>query len=170
MIKMNERNVIILEGKEEELKEIMEILKNKKITHIKHNEELFLETLTNKLEEVENRFNQPILRNEKFLADIIFYGTEIEKISKDAQFVYSIYSDGYVNARYEIEGNDNELPNENLFMLPTAKYGAEDKQSICEMLDWNELTLHSKSLRNGNDYVVTETYKLNKIKTLGMGN
>ena len=166
---MENLKTFIFEGTEEEIKEIVELLGKKNISHVSNDEKRYLSVLLAKAEEEEDRLNQPILKNEKFLADAIFYGTKLEQMAKETKFDYSIYSDGDADIRYDASGG-NEILNQDLFNIPESKYYAGDRRTIGQIMEWEELELNTKTLRYGGDYVVNETVVLNKIKTIEMGN
>jgi hypothetical protein len=165
---MENLKTIVLEGSEEEIREIVEMLESKNIKYVKNGRKRYLSTLLAKAEEEEDRLNQPILKNEKFISDAIFYGTKLEQIANETNLNYSIYSDGGADISYDANSG-NEILNKDIFNIPNSRYYAGDNRTINQIMEWDELELNTKTLRNGDDYTVNETVVLNKIKTIEMG-
>jgi hypothetical protein len=165
---MEELKTIIIEGSEEELKEVLALLQSKNIAYIKKGEKKYLSTLLAKTEEQEDSLNQPIIKSEKFLSDAIFYGTKLEKMANESKLNYSIFSDGDADIKYVSDDNRSIL-NDNIFNLPNPKHYRKVDKTISQIMEWDELNLNTITLRNGDDYIVSEITNLTKIKTIEMG-
>jgi hypothetical protein len=160
----NNTEMIVLEVDKNQIETILEYLTKENVIFSTEKDIEFNEKLLNKMISLEKETNQKELKNQKFLADTIFYGTVFEKIAIESNFYYNHYS-GSSDLQY-----DNALEYGVIGDVSMEFEKIDALFSIDNIMGWNSFNFNNKFFNKLGTYNLLEKVKMNKIKTIELGN
>jgi hypothetical protein len=159
----NNTEMIVLEVGKNQMETILEYLTKENIIFATEKDTKFNEKILNKMISLEEEANQKELSNQKFLGDIVFYGTELEGVAVESDFYYKNY------------GKTSDLQ-----YVDSLEYGVLENVSmkfeknfslfnIAGIMGWNSFNFNNNLLTGIDVYDLVKKKKLNKIKTIELG-
>jgi hypothetical protein len=160
----NNTEMIVLEVGKNQMETILEYLTKENIIFATEKDTKFNEKILNKMISLEEEANQKELSNQKFLGDIVFYGTELEGVAVESDFYYNHYS-GSSDLQY-----DNALEYGVIGDVSMEFEKIDALFSIDNIMGWNSFNFNNKFFNKLGTYNLLEKVKMNKIKTIELGN